>query len=385
MTYSVNQPWDQLKVCAVGRSYSPDYYSFVTDSKIRQVLERISQETEDDYQTLISKLVEFDVNVVRTSNPSTFANDLLSGKRLPPPMTPRDHLAVIGDRVFAPSSVGSKWNTIRGDSWPVQPPMNDSEFASLPKNILEELESVFGITDAYGVHDYDHSTLDPVVNLIRAQGNIITYDKKIDTAMVARVGKDLYFGTWRLDDDQEQILESMRALFPDHRCHVINTGGHLDGTFCVVKPGLIVSSRELAQSVFDQHFPGWEVFYVDNFSNTNTSRQFLQLKNSSSGAWWVPGEELNQGFIDYVDTYVNNWLGYIQETVIDVNMLTIDENNVLCIRENPEMFKVFEQHGITPHVVDFRHYLFWDGGLHCVTNDLDRLGELKDYFPNRSM
>lgn len=385
MTYSVNQPWDQLKVCAVGRSYPPEYYSFVNDQPTRQVLERIAQETEDDYQTLINKLKEFDVSIVRTDLPSTFANDLLSGKRLPPAMTPRDHLAVIGTKVFAPSAVGSKWNAIRGDSWPVNPPMSDSEFLNLPKDILDELNTNFGIDDVYKVHDYDHATLDPVVNLIKSQGNAIIYDKKIDTAMVSRVGKDLYFGTWNLNDNQARIRESMQELFPEYRCHVINTGGHLDGTFCVVKPGLIVSSRELPQSVFDKNFPDWEVFYVDNFSNTNTSKQFLQLKNSSSGAWWVPGEELNQNFINYVDTYVKNWLGYIQETVIDVNMLTVNENNVLCIRENPEMFKVFERHGITPHVVDFRHYLFWDGGLHCVTNDLDRQGDVKDYFPSRSL
>ena len=53
------------------------------------------------------------------------------------------------------------------------------------------------------------------------------------------------------------------------------------------------------------------------------------------------------------------------------------------LEENPEMFKVFKSHGITPHIVDFRHYKFWDGGLHCITNDLDRGGTQKDYFPER--
>jgi len=38
---------------------------------------------------------------------------------------------------------------------------------------------------------------------------------------------------------------------------------------------------------------------------------------------------------------------------------------------------------ITPHVLNFRHRYFWDGGLHCITSDLHREGDQQDYFPNR--
>lgn len=38
---------------------------------------------------------------------------------------------------------------------------------------------------------------------------------------------------------------------------------------------------------------------------------------------------------------------------------------------------------ITPHVVPFRHRYFWDGGIHCITLDLDREGKMHDYFPDR--
>jgi hypothetical protein len=47
-------------------------------------------------------------------------------------------------------------------------------------------------------------------------------------------------------------------------------------------------------------------------------------------------------------------------------------------------FKAFNQRGITPHVVNFRHRYFWDGGLHCITSDISREGKIKDYFPNRT-
>ncbi len=380
MTYSVHQSWDRLKVCAVGRSFPPKYFSSIKNMNVRSTVENIAQETEDDYQKLIKILENFQVKTIRTDLSYHFPNNTLSDKQFPPPMTPRDHIAMIGDKFYMPSLVGSKWNNLKGLDWPSFPPMSDQEFYNLSSDIKKELES-FGVIDAYSVHDYDHSSLREIEQLVLSQGNTIIYDHKIDTAMVARVGKDLYFGTWPYDNDINVIQLRMQKLFPEYRCHVIDTGGHLDGSFCVVKSGLIVSTTDIDLSIFKKYFPGWEVFYLERSPILENS--FALLKQKNQGKWYVPGQEQNDPFIDYVETYMSNWLGYVEETTIDVNMLVIDENNVLCIRENSEMFKVFERHGITPHIVDFRHYKFWDGGLHCITNDLDRDGSQKDYFPER--
>ena len=65
MLYSVYQHWDPLKVCIVGKSYSPEFYSFITNTRVRSVMERIAQETEEDYQKLISLLKQFNVEVLR--------------------------------------------------------------------------------------------------------------------------------------------------------------------------------------------------------------------------------------------------------------------------------------------------------------------------------
>ena len=94
-------------------------------------------------------------------------------------------------------------------------------------------------------------------------------------------------------------------------------------------------------------------------------------------------EELNDDFTDFVESWLGHWVGYVEETVFDVNMLVIDEHNVICNNYNEEVFKAFERYDITPHVINFRHRFFWDGGLHCITSDIAREGEQKDYFPNR--
>ena len=67
-----------------------------------------------------------------------------------------------------------------------------------------------------------------------------------------------------------------------------------------------------------------------------------------------------------------------------IEVLVIDENNIICNGYNEKVFKYFEKHGVTPHIINFRHRYFWDGGLHCVTSDLHREGKQKDYFPDRN-
>ena len=43
------------------------------------------------------------------------------------------------------------------------------------------------------------------------------------------------------------------------------------------------------------------------------------------------------------------------------------------------MFKFFKQHHIEPIVTPFRHRFFWDGGIHCITNDIYREGQAENY------
>ncbi len=54
-------------------------------------------------------------------------------------------------------------------------------------------------------------------------------------------------------------------------------------------------------------------------------------------------------------------------------MLPIDKDNVISINNNQIEDQLSGQ-GINVHSVRLRHHLFWDGGVHCVTNDLDRHG-----------
>jgi hypothetical protein len=366
----------------VGRSYPPEFYSFITNSRVRDVLERIATETEEDYQKLISLLKSFNVEIIRPELGTDFSKYFVRGKyKNPLAMTPRDYTAMIGDQFFMPStdSIESQWNTIKGTDWP-DCPHTKEEFSILPNQVKEELSIMFNIKLFSELSSPELQSLIPIESLIKSQGNQIIYDTHTNTAMIARIGKDLYFGTEAYDQDQTLLKKQAGELFPDYRCHVVNTGGHSDATFCPVVPGLIVSLFDVPS--YADTFPGWEVVYLPGQS-WNKVKPFLDLKEKNRGKWWVPGEELNDDFTDFVEGWLEHWVGYVEETVFDVNMLVIDEKNVVCNNYNEQVFNTFERYGITPHVINFRHRYFWDGGLHCITSDIHREGVQKDYFPER--
>jgi hypothetical protein len=347
-------------------------------------MERIAIETEEDYQKLIKLLESFNVEIVRTDISSDFSKHLVDGIYLAPPMCPRDWTAMIGDTFYMPgSSQNTYYDKIRGTDWPAVAPQTEEEYNNLPALVLNELTELFNTPsyDAF-VESTSFSHGKSIENLVESNGNKIIYGQDINTAMTTRVGKDLYFGTEGFTQNLRELFTEKTALFPNYRCHIINTAGHADSTYCPVKPGLIISLKDIP--TYAKTFPEWEVVYLPGQSWSKV-QPFLNLKRKNQGKWWVPGEELNDDFTEFVESWLGHWVGYVEETVFDVNMLVIDEKNVVCNNYNEQVFAAFERHGVTPHIVNFRHRYFWDGGLHCITSDLHREGVQKDYFPERDL
>ena len=375
--FSVHQHWDRLEVCAVGKSYPPEFYQWITVPRVRTLFETIAQETEEDFQHIIKTLGKFGVQVVRP----TIAELDPDSKHFPqPPMTPRDFCIMIGDTFydcFGRDLVAS-YKDCADQSWPKI--KSQAEFFSLPNWIRDELHQVHGVNASA---TWLEKCWQPMFELLQKNNvpRVAHYiDHTLNGAMVTRVGQDLYFGTVASGQDIDHIKHRVAQKFPTYRTHVIDTEGHADGTYCPVCPGLIVSLCDVP--TYAETFPGWEVVYLKH-QGWNKVKPFLDLKKQNAGKWWIPGFEYDQAVLDVVDGWMSHWVGYVEETVFDVNMLVIDPHNVMVFNENDKVFKALDKYGITPHVVPFRHRYFWDGGIHCVTTDLSRQGEQQDFFPNR--
>ena len=434
--FSVHQHWDPLKVCAVGRSYPPEFYSYIKDARVRNVFEKIAEETEEDYQKLISKLEEFNVEVVRTD----LCEDLdiyRQGNSVPtPPMTPRDFTAMVGSTFHMPGELYAEdiepdrelrgmlqYDTLTNTYSKLK---NNPELAQYlfdmflpgrpvdikPSSVaalkvqskgLRNLRDLMSLidrdnlkeliiqarTNTIGSNDKFPNfkkfyAFESIRKRLLEEGNDIAYNTYINSAIMTRVGKDLYFTLANIVNylDKDNIKKRYQDLFPGYRTHPLSIPGHGDGSFCPVKPGLIISITPPEN--YEKTFPGWEVVYLKGQS-WGKVKPHLQHKEKVQKRYWVPGEENNDAFHDYISDWYNHWVTYVEETVFDVNMLVIDEKNVICNNENEQVFEAFERHGITPHVINFRHRYFWDGGLHCITSDLHREGPRQDYFPDRKM
>jgi hypothetical protein len=326
-----NAPWHQLKNVVVGSTYDLNFYDPIKNLKIKESLQTIARETEEDYQNLIQVLKSFDVTVTRPVvndnktivdyvdvNGQINFNNAQSHTLIPrPPMQPRDSFLIVGNKLVA---------------------TNDEFFLfkNLNCTIFKKIKNSF---DA------------PLVTVV---GDTIILDCR----------------------DHAFLHQQFLKLFPDYNIKPVYIGGHNDAVFSLIKPGLIVSTHH--HTNYQNTFPNWKVKYIENQS-WNAIPEWRKIKHSNFSKWWAPESINNFEFSKFVDTWLTNWLGFVKETVFDVNMLQIDEQYVLVNNYNRDLFDFFKKNYVEPIIVPFRHRFFWDGGLHCITNDLYREGKKESY------
>jgi len=387
--FSVYQHWDPLKTCIVGRSYPPEFYHWITDPHTRNRFERMAQETEEDYQCLVDLLTgRFGVEVLRPDFPDDLAELYVQNKWVPPPTAPRDYFIMIQDQFWVPKipNASHAWSVFYRQNkrswWPdyVRP----GDFYQAWPEYAAEIEKKF---QAFQNIDQQHldtklKFYSKIFDRIRSQGNNIVYTDLdfVNGCFVSRIGRDLYFATQTYHDDQDMLLQQVNQHFPQTRNRIVNSGGHGDAVYCPVAPGLIISLNDIP--TYADTFPDWEVVFLPP-SNYEHMREFEFSMKRNKGRWFMPGFEKDTNLQNMVDHYFDEWVGQVSETVFDVNILIVDQKNIVVSTHNDQVEAACARHGITVHVSPFRHKYFWDCGIHCVTNDLDRLGSMQDVFAGK--
>ena len=376
----------------LGECYSPEFFNDIKNIKVKSALQRIANETQEDLESFEKILKDFGCDVIR---PDIDKNDSIMnytdhhGKlTLIPrsPLQPRDTQLVIGNdlfytgcfdhlgirrsldaynknfkNLFSPLSERS-YRNYKGDSAPDWPDYKDYVERFINKQPLSNEPSVH--------HEiYNLQTINP--------------NFPVHAPSITVVGRDIYVD---VNTEMDSVLvnyyfKEFAEMFPSFRINFLNHGGHSDGCFHTIKPGAILSLEEI--QTYEDTFPDWDICYLPDQSWSKV-RPFLELKEQNKGKWWVPGEEDNNEFTHFVETWLQDWVGYVEETVFDVNVLVLDEKHVCVSQEDNETVNAFlKKHNMEPIYVPWRHRYFWDGGLHCITLDLVREGTQQDYFPNR--
>jgi len=390
MKYNIWNKWDPLKVCMLGNNWGPEFFSNLQDDRVRSPLQRIADETLEDLANFKTVLQDYGCKVIQ---PEIDSNERIQdhddrGFRVRVPrnaLQPRDHQIVSGNKLYTnnydnPAIVNSLLEYSKDIEYFLtsQNPSSPNVPIEMGKDFYENFIKLRPDYPSYEYFCKNRENPDAFDSVMYA--SLLAWSKRghmPTSANSVLIGKDVY-----VDHSVDLGQERLEQIFPDTRINVLGHGHtHADGCFHAIKPGAILSLHDFQK--YENTFPGWDVCYLEGESWAKVS-EFTKIKRSNFGKWWVPGEEDNQAFAHFVNEWLDNWVGFCEESVFDVNVLVLDERHVCVNNLNNETLNAFlKKHKMEAIHVPFRHRYFWDGGLHCITLDLVREGEQQDYFPDR--
>lgn len=333
--------WQPLEEVIVGRAYTPDYFDFIEHTQVRNQLQQILEETNEDLDNLQKTCEQYGAVVQRPDLPNKddFQTWQTTDKGAPlPPLTPRDWQISLGEKLLR----------------------------ILPVDELNEVCNNYG---------------DQVINPHGDGYNENCILNGASASCIVRVGRDIFFDNSEfLRPEQSRWIQENVCNDQDYRFHEAITDGHGDAVFAILKPGVLLSSKWDDQLDLASDFPGWDVCKIWDSSIWAAMEVGKFKEENFNGAWYVQGQTPTPEFCNFVDQYLSKWVGYVSDTVFDVNCLVLDDENVIFSAYNKQVFDYCEKHRINPIVCELRHSYFWDGGISCCTQDIRRRGGLESYL-----
>lgn len=387
----------------LGNNYSSEFFRDIKNDRVRSALQKIADETLEDLENYKNILEDFGCNVIQPEmdrNESIMdhadENGQMTGKLPRGPLQVRDCQLVAGNHLY-----------YTGWDHPAIKQELDRYSSDYKLALIHDVEKYHPIvrenrfkkwagSDWLTYADYlKPDYFDRVPEFVKEEFKSIKSlqnNHVADAPSITVVGKDIYVDMYdpsQADDLYENTVNALRikerfiedTFGKDFRVNTLHIGGHNDGCFHTIKPGAMLSLNQI--QTYDDTFPGWDVCYLPDQSWSKV-QGFMKIKQQTSGKWWVPGEENNDALTEFVESWLQDWVGYVEETVFDVNVLVLDEHHV-CVsqQDNAQVNEFLKKHKMEPVYVPWRHRYFWDGGLHCITLDLEREGGQEDYFPQR--
>ena len=337
--------WQPLEEVIVGRAYPADYFDFIENAQVRNQLQQILDETQEDLDNLAQTIAQFGATVLRPDLPpkDRFQQSQVQGQGAPlPPITPRDWQITLGTKL------------LRVLAMPELDRICDHYQTVQPGSVINP-------------HGHSHWNPHCVLNGASA-------------SCIVRVGTDIFFDNSDFLKPHQTRWIVDNVLDSRYRVHEAITDGHGDAVFAILKPGVLLSSKHDVNLDLARDFPGWDVLKIWDSSIWAAMEVGKFKYESNPGAWYVQGQTPTDEFKEFVNTYLTKWTGFVAETVFDVNCLVLDEQHVIFSAYNREVFDYCAKHHIEPIVSELRHSYFWDGGISCCTQDIRRRGGLETYL-----
>lgn len=344
MIINSHTSWQPLEEVIVGRTFTPQHFEFIENKQVYNQLAQILDETAEDLDNLQKTIEEFGAKVRRPDLPNvnSFHQQQINDQGAPlPPLTPRDWQITLGNKLLR----------------------------VLPVNELDTI-----------CQDYTAQQPGAVINPHGKRWDENCILNGASASCIVRVGQDIFFDNsdFLRPDQTKWIIDNV--LGEGYKIHEAITDGHGDAVFAILKPGVILSSKHDVNLDLAGDFPGWDVCKIWDSSVWAAMEVGKFKEENFNGRWYVQGQTPTEEFTKYVDNYLSRWVGFVSETVFDVNCLVLDESHVIFSAYNRQVFDFCDKHKIEPIISELRHSYFWDGGVSCCTQDIRRKGGLESYL-----
>ena len=346
--------YDPLTEIIVGTCPPEDYYdNVITDERSLPLLHTILRETREDLDALSLQLEAMGVKVHRPKNLPFERKIQLAGFNINnpvAPIVPRDQYMVYGEKIV-------------------------QTYTSMPDRYLESL-AYYDIFRELFSEGFDWCSMPPPL-LENFADNSMWYSDSVGryhniladrllwhTATMFKCGDALITNT--KGPGNKLGLEWMRRQFPDARI-LENRGtvqenlGHIDHGWFMTDDNTVFAEKEFWSPYY---LKGKEVIYLHDLVDTPDFAQYDSALTQSTGKFSY----------DYLNIWMSEWKGYIQEVAFDFNVLVVDSKNIFISNAQPKLQEMLDKRGITCHIAPIRHNHFWDGGIHCLTLDVKRNG-----------
>lgn len=332
--------FQKLKKVMVGRGFSTsiiesNYLRDKLTPTTKRLLSNLLDETEEDYQHLIKICEDFGAEVVRPQ----YDSDNMD--MVPYLMAPRDSLIVLHDSLVVSNEA------MQTSIDYCVPFVNESSkikrgkhtFGLMPPSIIRLGKDIILDKQPEQISNADLSA-EWVKNWLGPLGYNVIYTKTHDFKFKGNIS-------------------------------------HGDGCFSIQKPGVILTIRE-AKHYTENFFKNWDVLQVP--SAWERMSKWNRFKEDTKSFAFTDEKYIDPVWNRLITDWLSDWVGYSQETYFDVNVLSLDEEHVIVSQYNKEVFDYFKKHKIEPIISPFRHRFFWDGGIHCITMDIEREGGREQYL-----
>lgn len=329
MNFNYTVPWGQLRKVCVGSVYPESFFAPVKDNRIKSSLNRILNETQEDLDHIAYCLQSMGICVYRPQIPTG--------------------ISVLD---FLDSNNKITKTTAKSNNLIPRPPLQLRDSFFVCDNFLYQTRT-------------DGTYVQNMIDNFLGQKKDLTY-LNFDAPLVTVYGNTLFVDTL----DIPELATQLSSVITNKKIYSVASGGHNDAVFSIIKEGVLITLED--PSLYADTFPNWNILHCPSASWQSTMKDFRLIKKANGKHWWSPDSNNNMQFVEFVDTWCTQWVGKAAETVFDVNCLVINENLVMINNHNKEVEDFLKKHKIDVIVAPLRHRFFWDGGIHCVTNDLFR-------------